>query len=102
MSLQEPMDWRSKMAYTWKKLGYVLFPDECLYCKKMINRGETAFWLKTRGIMHPKCGLGSKPIFRLLSIYTENPTYDKNPFENILGHTPGFYAAKEWRASLDN
>ena len=89
------------MAYTWKKLGYVLFPDECLYCKKMINRGETAFWLKTRGIMHPKCGLGSKPIFDLLPIYTENPTYDGNPFATIHEHTPTFYAAKEERASRD-
>ena len=102
MSLQEPMDWRSKMAYTWKKLGCVLFPDECLSCKKIIHRGETAFWLKTRGIMHPECGTGSKPIFHLLSIYTENPTYDKNPFENILEHKPEFYAAKEMRASFDN
>jgi hypothetical protein len=52
--------------------------------------------------MHPGCGLGSKPISHLLSIYTENPTYDKNPFENILEHKPEFYAAKELRASFDN
>ena len=96
------------MAYTWKKLGCVLFPDECLSCKKMIYRGETAWWLKSQGILHPKCGTGSKPISKRISkrfnvhVYTENPTYDKNPFENILEHKPEFYAAKEMRASFDN
>ena len=27
---------------------------------------------------------------------------EENPFEHIHEHTPGFYAAKEWRDSLDN
>ena len=87
------------MADNWVKLGNVRFPDKCLDCKKMIHRGETAFWLPTRGILHPKCGLGSKPVFDLLPIYTENPTYDGNPFENIHEHTPVYDAAKEWRDS---
>ena len=90
------------MADNWVKLGHVLFSAECLDCKKMIHRGETAFWLPTRGILHPKCGLGSKPVSYALSIYEANPTYDKNPFEKINEHTPIFFAAKEWRASLDN
>jgi hypothetical protein len=99
------MDWRCKMADGWKKLESVQYEAPCIDCKKMIHHGETAWWLiTTRKLLHPGCGcgLGSKPISDLLPIYTENPTYDKNPFENILGHTPGFYAAKEWRASLDN
>ena len=67
------MDWKCKMADNWVKLEYVRFPAECLDCKKMIYRGETAFWLPTTKILlHPKCGLGSKPISDLLSIYTEN------------------------------
>ena len=89
------------MADNWVKLGNVRFPAECLDCKKMIHRGETAFWLPTRGILHPKCGLGSKPISDILPIYTENPAYNKNPFEDIHEHTPTFYAAKEWRTSRD-
>ena len=90
------------MADNWVKLEYVRFPAECLDCKKMIYRGETAFWLPTtQGLLHPGCGLGSKPIFDLLPIYTENPTYDGNPFANIHEHTPTFYAAKEERASRD-
>ncbi len=105
--------WKCKIMEGWIKLGNVQFPDKwrkenakvigrCLDCKKMIHRGETAFWLPTRGILHPKCGLGSKPVSYALSIYEANPTYDKNPFEHIHEHTPIFFAAKEWRASLDN
>ena len=96
------MDWKCKMADNWVKLEYVRFPAECLDCKKMIYRGETAFWLPTtKLLLHPKCGLGSKPISDLLPIYTENPTYDGNPFATIHEHTPTFYAAKEERASRD-
>jgi hypothetical protein len=96
------MDWKCKMADNWVKLEYVRFPAECLDCKKMIYRGETAFWLPTtKLLLHPKCGLGSKPISDLLSIYTENPTYDGDPFEKTLEHTPTFYAAREWRTSRD-
>ena len=101
------MVWRCKMADNWKKLGYVQFPDKCLYCKKMIYRGETAWWLKSQGILHPECGTGSKAISKRISkrfnvhVYTENPAYDKNPFENIHEHTPTSYAAKEWRTSRD-
>ena len=90
------------MAYKWIKLEHVMFPNNCLFCKKMINHDETAFWLKGYGLMHPNCGLGSKLVSKLLSIYTEDPTYDRNPFEHILEHGENFYAAKEWRDSLDN
>ena len=91
------------MAYYWRKLGYVRFPDKCLYCKKMIYRGETAWWLKSQGILHPECGTGSKPFSKRseFCIYTENPAYDKNPFEKIHEHTPAYYAAKELRVSRD-
>ena len=93
--------WKCKIMEGWIKLGNVQFPDKCLDCKKMIYRGETAFWLKGYGLMHPNCGLGSKLVSKLLSIYTENPIYDVNPFANIHEHTPTFYAAKEERASRD-
>ena len=98
------MVWRCKMADNWIKLGQVRFPAECLYCKKMIYRGETAWWLKSQGILHPECGTGPKPISKRFNVqmYTENPAYDKNPFENIHEHTPQYYAAKRWRDSLDN
>mgnify|MGYP001334606487 FL=1 len=91
------------MADNWIKLGQVRFPDKCLYCKKMIYRGETAWWLKSQGILHPECGTGPKPFSKRFNvqIYTENPAYDKDPFENIHEHTPTFYAAKEWRTSRD-
>ena len=95
------MDWRCKMADGWKKLESVQYEAPCIDCKKMIHHGETAWWLKTQGLLHPGCGLGSKPIFDLLPIYTENPTYDGNPFATIHEHTPTFYAAKEERASRD-
>ena len=36
-----------------------------------------------------------------LVIYSDHWS-EENPFEHIHEHTPGFYAAKEWRASLDN
>ena len=91
------------MVDNWIKLWNVQFPDKCLDCKKMIHRGETAWWLPTmQYLLHPGCGLGSKPVSYALSIYEANPTYDKNPFEHIHEHTPIFFAAKEWRASLDN
>ena len=96
------MVWRCKMADNWIKLGNVQFPDKCLDCKKMIHRGETAFWLPTmQYLLHPECGLGSKPISDLPPIYTKNPTYDGNPFADIHKHTPSFYAAKELRDSRD-
>ena len=88
------------MAYNWILLGSVRFPAECLKCKKMIHRGETAQWLKGRGLLHPRCGLGSKSIS--YTIIPKNAASDKNPFENILEHKPEFYAAKEMRASFDN
>ena len=87
------------MAFYWIPLGSVRFPSECLECKKMIHRGETAQWLKGRGLLHPECGLGSKPIS--YGIYPKNAASDKNPFEKILEHTPTYYAAKEWRVSRD-
>ena len=90
------------MADGWIKLGSVQYEAPCIGCKKMIHHGETAWWLiTTRKLLHPGCGLGSKPIFDLLPIYTENPTYDGNPFATIHEHTPTFYAAKEERASRD-
>ena len=96
------MDWRCKMADGWKKLESVQYEAPCIDCKKMIHRGETAFWLPTmQYLLHPKCGLGSKPISDLPPIYTENPTYDGNPFADIHKHTPSFYAAKELRDSRD-
>ena len=88
------------MADNWILLGSVRFPAECLKGKKMIHRGETAQWLKGIGLLHPKCSLGSKPISYVT--YPKNAASDKNPFENILEHTSTYYAAKEWRASLDN
>ena len=99
-----PTVWRCKMADNWIKLGQVRFPDKCLYCKKMIYRGETAWWLKSQGILHPECGTGPKPFSKRFNVqmYTENPAYDKNPFENILEHGPEYWAAKELRASYDN
>ena len=87
------------MADNWILLGSVWFPAECLKCKKMIHRGETAQWLKGRGLLHPRCGLGSKPSF-FVNI-PKDAASDKNPFENILEHTPTYYAAKEWRVSRD-
>ena len=96
------------MADGWQKLESVQYEVPCIDCKKMIHRGETAFWLKSQGLLHPKCGTGSKPISKRISkrfnvhVYTENPAYDKNPFEDILEHKPEFYAAKELRASFDN
>ena len=88
------------MADNWRPLGSVRFPAECLKCKKIIDRGETAQWLKGIGLLHPRCGLGSKPTS--YTIYPKNAASDKNPFENILEHKPEFYAAKELRASFDN
>jgi len=90
------------MADNWRPLGSVRFPAECLKCKKMIHRGETAQWLNGIGLLHPRCGLGSSNNIDLLPIYEENPAYDKNPFENILEHGPEYWAAKELRASYDN
>ena len=113
MSLQVLTGWKCKIMEGWIKLGNVQFPDKwrkenakvigrCLDCKKMIHRGETAFWLSAmQYLLHPKCGLGSKPISDLPPIYTENPTYDGNPFADIHKHTPSFYAAKELRDSRD-
>jgi hypothetical protein len=72
-----------------------------LKCKKIIDRGETAQWLNGIGLLHNGCGLGSSNNIDLLPIYEENPAYDKNPFENILEHTPEFYTAKEERVSRD-
>ncbi len=91
------------MADNLIPLGHVRFPGKCLSCKKMIYRGETAWWLKSQGILHPECGTGPKPISKRFNVqmYTENPAYDKNPFENILEHTPEFYTAKEERVSRD-
>ena len=93
------MDWRCKMAFYWIPLGSVRFPSECLECKKMIHRGETAQWLKGRGLLHPRCDLGSKPTS--YTIYPKNAASDKDPFENSHEHTPTYYAAKEWRVSRD-
>ena len=99
MNLQMLTGWKCKMADNWIKLGHVQFPTRCLHCKKIILRGETAFWLPSQGLLHPRCGIGSKPKSNLLPIYTEDPAYDKNPFENIHEHTPQYYAAKQWRDS---
>ena len=87
------------MAYNWILLGSVRFPAECLKCKKMIHRGETAQWLKGRGLLHPRCGLGSKPSF-FVNI-PKDAASDKNPFENSLEHGPEYWAAKEERVSRD-
>jgi len=98
--LQVHMVWRCKMADNWIKLWNVQFPDKCLDCKKMIHRGETAFWLPTmQYLLHPGCGLGSKPTS--YTIHPKNAASDKDPFENSHEHTPTYYAAKEWRDSRD-
>ena len=88
------------MANNWKLLGSVRFPAECMKCKKMIHCGETAWWLEgIRGLLHNGCGLGSKPTS--YTIYPKNAASGKDPFENILEHTPEFYTAKEERVSRD-
>ena len=73
--------------------------------KKLGYKGPTP---KTRGdasdaisdLLHlKKIGINLNDI--PFTIYG-NKWSEKNPFEHIHEHTPGFYAAKEWRASLDN
>ena len=102
LSARQNLSWWN-MAYSWKLLPHIQYPDYCLdpKCKLLIKVGEPAWWMKYRGIMHPNCGLGSKPGFTLHPIYKENPTYDGNPFENIHKHLPEFFNAKEWRASQE-
>ena len=89
------------MAEHWKKLEHVKFEANCRDCKHLIRIGQTAWWLKNWGLLHPNCGLGSKR-FVLSPVYTNNPSHDANPFEKIHEHTPDFHAAKLWRDSFDN
>ena len=86
------------MTNFWRKLERVKYADKCLDCKRLIKAGQSAWWLKGYGILHDDCGLGSKR-FVLSPVYTDNPTYDGNPFKNINKHLPVFYDAKEFRES---
>ena len=55
------------MAYTWRKLSSIRWSEPCLDCKKLINIGAPAFWLKTLGIKHLDCGVGPKPTPKLMA-----------------------------------
>ena len=75
------------------------------YLKKLGYKGPTP---KTRGdasdsisdLLHlKKIGINVNNI--PFTIYG-NKWSEENPFEHIHEHTPGYYAAKEWRDSLDN
>ena len=75
------------------------------YLKKLGHKGPIP---KTRGsaadlisdILHlKKIGINVNDI--PFTIYG-NKWSEENPFEHIHEHTPGYYAAKEWRDSLDN
>ena len=79
--------------------------EQISYLKKLGYKGPTP---KTRGdasdsisdLLHlKKIGINVNDI--PFTIYG-NKWSEENPFEHIHEHTPGFYAAKEWRASLDN
>ena len=86
------------MPNYWRQLPRVKYAKECLVCKRLIKVGQPAWWLKGHGIEHPTCGLDSKR-FVLSPVYTNNPTYDGNPFKNTNKHLPVFYDAKEFRES---
>ena len=79
--------------------------EQISYLKKLGHKGPTS---KTRGkasdmisdILHlKKIGINVNDI--PFTIYG-NKWSEENPFEHIHEHTPGYYAAKEWRDSLDN
>ena len=79
--------------------------EQISYLKKLGHKGLTP---KTRGrasdmisdILHlKKIGINVKDIN--FTIYG-NKWSEENPFEHIHEHTADFFAAKEWRASLDN
>tara|TARA_B100000949_G_C14157173_1_gene397463 strand:+ start:320 stop:715 length:396 start_codon:yes stop_codon:yes gene_type:complete len=79
--------------------------EQISYLKKLGHKGPTP---KTRGkasdmisdILHlKKIGINVNDI--PFTIYG-NKWSEENPFEHIHEHTPGYYAAKEWRDSLDN
>ena len=79
--------------------------EQISYLKKLGHKGPIP---KTRGstsdliqniVDLKKIGINADNI--PFTIYG-NKWSEENPFEHIHEHTPGFYAAKEWRASLDN
>ena len=86
------------MPSYWKKLEHVKYQANCRDCKRIISVGQTAWWLKNLGLLHPGCGLGSKR-FVLSPIYKNNPTYDGNPFENSGYDKEKIDAAKDFRES---
>ena len=79
--------------------------EQISYLKKLGHKGPTP---KTRGgasdsisdlLYLKKIGINMNDI--PFTIYG-NKWSEENPFEHIHEHTPGYYAAKEWRDSLDN
>ena len=85
------------MSENWRCIT-VRFESKCLDCKRLIKKDQSAWWLKNLGLLHSGCGLGSKQ-FILSSIYTNNPTYDGNPFENSGYDKEKIDAAKDFRES---
>ena len=67
------------------------YEGKCLRCKAKMMPGEIALWSRRGGgIKHKNCN----------SIYSDHWS-EKSILDNILEHTPDFYAAKSWRESLD-
>ena len=88
------------MVEYWKKLEHVKYQANCRDCKRIISVGQTAWWLKNWGLLHPNCGLGSKRfVLSTPDVIYATGSSEKNPFENILEHNQVFHDAKKWRDS---
>jgi len=95
------------MVEYWKKLEHVKYQANCRECKRIIRVGQTAWWLKNWGLLHPNCGLGSKRfvsstpavVHQIEHVIYAAESSEKNPFENILEHNQVFHDAKKWRDS---
>ena len=93
----------AELRYSWR--GREPSQKQISYLKKLGYKGPTP---KTRG---DASNLISDQLYRKAhkitdddipyTIYGSNWS-EENPFEHIHEHTADFFAAKEWRASLDN